>query len=194
MKQLAAIALIAISLVPIAVAHEEKKRQSKYEEFVAKEGTVILRVCYDLAGPRVTHGSARSVLIHAQEVHTGEEFYAVRITHSTAGHAGGHLVAFLDRDEIDVLGKTIDRIQSDMKRIITAKKAETRLQYTTRSGFRFGFSHRPGASAEIFMTIGGRTVLLKNLADAKELVTKAQAKIQELESTEATPTVPAKAE
>ena len=185
MKQLAAIALIAFSLVPIAVAHEEKKKQSKYEVFVEKEGSLILSAYYDLVGPRVTGGTARSELIHAQEVLTGKECYALRIFHTDSEHTRRRIHSVIDRDEIDFLAKTIVRIQSRMTKIIKEKKTRTRMQYTTRSGFRFGYFHRPGDNSEVFMTIGGRTVLLKNLADAKELVAKAQTKIRELESAKA---------
>lgn len=163
------------------------ERMSNYERFAERDGSLILTAYYKLTAPRAKSSGTKTELVHAIDVASGDVVFALRFTseRSRGGHPRNR--ATLDRDEIDALGKAVAYVEANIKTIVARSTAHTEFKYRSRGGFKFGFfstpgANVPGANTQVFVSLHGNMVLLTSLADVKDLVVEAQAKIRKIET------------
>jgi hypothetical protein len=141
MKKISLSILLTISLFVFNAFSQEKiteKEQSNLEKFSAKSGTLIEKKFIDVGSVK----SAKIQVLTFTDLISNVKVSGVRFEYETGARYSSTKLAFLDKDEVDGLLKSIALMKS--KIFPSAPTTYTEVVFTSRSGFSTGCYYDSG--------------------------------------------------
>lgn len=189
MKKALLLLLLLMPMVSFAQEEDEKRPQTKFEEFVSKTGYIVKFI--DIATESISQvlGDGFPIETTVRTVIRGNEksyFFRLEVPATTTSSSRSELIEYSDLIEIN---KALDVLFNEVENDKSLVPDYLENRFVSDDGFRIGYyvmdsfkTKKPHATW--FMRIENKTVRIKNIESAIATFKTAQAKIEELLSKE----------